>query len=437
MNNLVKKTAFTVGACILSVLPAIAQDAAGKQQQPAAPVAVAESQPKVLVRVTATTSARKYLAKHKADIVSADKRSIVVLTEQSAIGALKKAGLKVTETESFAAPSSTARTFQQQDRRYHDYMGTVASLRGIAMANPDVAAMFSIGKTIEGRDIIVLRINTQNDKMASSTKPGILFTAAMHGREHLGTEVAINLANWLVNNKNSQIIGPLLANRDIFIIPMVNPDGVEYDISDTAYKGWKKNTRKLLGGVGVDLNHNFPVFWGTPQNGLADIASDEYKGTAPFSEPETTALRNFITQSPNIRLAISYHTYGEQIFYPWFASASPVPNEQDATTLKLLASKAAALTGYAAMQGGAAAPNTGDFSDWLISTRRILPLEIVLSPNSKMPLKDAIAGFYPGSQMIDMATVPNLKAAHMFIAAAGDPAKFVRPQATETTVESK
>ena len=183
---------------------------------------------------------------------------------------------------------------------------------------------------------------------------------------------------------------------------MVNPDGVEYDISDTAYKGWKKNTRKLLGGVGVDLNHNFPVFWGTPQNGLADIASDEYKGTAPFSEPETTALRNFITQSPNIRLAISYHTYGEQIFYPWFASASPVPNEQDATTLKLLASKAAALTGYAAMQGGAAAPNTGDFSDWLISTRRILPLEIVLSPNSKMPLKDAIAGFYPGSQMIDM-----------------------------------
>ena len=122
MNNLVKKTAFTVGACILSVLPAIAQDAAGKQQQPAAPVAVAESQPKVLVRVTATTSARKYLAKHKADIVSADKRSIVVLTEQSAIGALKKAGLKVTETESFAAPSSTARTFQQQDRRYHDYM---------------------------------------------------------------------------------------------------------------------------------------------------------------------------------------------------------------------------------------------------------------------------------------------------------------------------
>ena len=69
--------------------------------------------------------------------------------------------------------------------------------------------------------------------------PPAVLRDSMHGREHLGTEVAINLANWLVNNKNSQIIGPLLANRDIFIIPM-HYAGDEINTGIETASGFKK-----------------------------------------------------------------------------------------------------------------------------------------------------------------------------------------------------
>ena len=73
----------------------------------------------------------------------------------------------------------------------------------------------------------------------------VLFTANQHGREHLTVEMALYILNQLTSS-DPQFTN-LVNNREIWIIPMVNPDGVEYDVATGAYRMWRKNRQPNSG----------------------------------------------------------------------------------------------------------------------------------------------------------------------------------------------
>lgn len=89
------------------------------------------------------------------------------------------------------------------------------------------------------------------------------------------------------------------------MVPCANPDGYEY--SRNHFSFWRKNRRQNADGTyGVDLNRNFPIGFTKTTNTLSNV----YGGAEPFSEPETTALKEFVEAHENITIALDYHSQG-------------------------------------------------------------------------------------------------------------------------------
>ena len=134
--------------------------------------------------------------------------------------------------------------FPTKDAAYHNYAELTEALNTLAKNNPDIVRMSSILKTAEGHDIWALRITS--DFNTASTKPAIIFMGGHHAREHLSVEMPLMLVQYLVDQYhagNAKVVS-LINSRDIHIIPVVNPDGMEYDIKDGSYKMWKHFYRK-------------------------------------------------------------------------------------------------------------------------------------------------------------------------------------------------
>src|SRR5690606_24982078 len=122
--------------------------------------------------------------------------------------------------------------------------------------------------------------------------PTSLLLGCHHAREHLSVEVPLKAAQYLARNyATNPRIKELLDTREVWIVPMINPDGAEYDIATGRYRMWRKNRRDNGDGTyGVDLNRNYATGWGGPGSS-ASPKSDVYHGPGAFSEPETRAVR--------------------------------------------------------------------------------------------------------------------------------------------------
>ena len=180
-------------------------------------------------------------------------------------------------------------------------------------AREDFGSVFSIGSSLQGRPILAIRFHIPSkDK---SPKPGAVFMGTHHAREHISTEVPLLTARWLAENRDHPGVRYLLETRDIYFIPIVNPDGAEYDIATGRYRWHRKNMRENSNGtIGVDLNRNYGWGWGgSGSSGYP--GSDTYRGPSAFSEPESRAVRDFLSANPHIRVAVSYHSAGELILY--------------------------------------------------------------------------------------------------------------------------
>ena len=198
--------------------------------------------------------------------------------------------------------------FPPSDDKYHDYRETVSFLESLVENFPTMAQLHEVGKSLEGRAILALHISADIQAKNSETKPGVVFMGGHHAREHLSVEMPLNLAHFLLNeSKVNQELFNLLQQRDIWIIPIVNPDGAEYDISPS-YRWWRKNMRNNNdGSFGVDLNRNYGFQWGG-RGSSHNTSSDIYRGTSALSEPETQSMKNFIESHTNLKALLSYHT---------------------------------------------------------------------------------------------------------------------------------
>lgn len=309
--------------------------------------------------------------------------------------------------------------FPRADAAFHTYEEMLAELRRLASSYPHLSSLFSIGKSVEGKDLWALKIGADNQKQ-NDDKPAIAYMGTHHAREHVSTEMPILYAKYLLENYLTDVrIKELVDRLDIYLIPMVNPDGAMHDIDGQRYKYWRKNRRQNHNNTfGVDLNRNYGYGWGTGGSST-NPSSDVYMGPQAFSEPETKAIRDFFLARPNISTALSFHTFSELILYPWGGLDSGVGG-QDQLIFEKMARDMASMNNYKPMQSSGLYIASGDTCDWLYGELKVYCFTFELSPSSMWG-----GGFYPGASIIGQVFDDNLEPMLYMADLADDPSRVL------------
>ncbi|HEY5489463.1 MAG TPA: M14 family zinc carboxypeptidase [Candidatus Limnocylindrales bacterium] len=338
-----------------------------------------------------------------------------------------------------AAPARAAvpQDFPPGYEGYHNYAEMVADIDAEVAAHPKIIKKFSIGKSYEGRDIWVVKISA-NVKVDAS-EPEVLFEAMHHAREHLAGEEALHLIHLLVDNYRSKPanqttdlqrrVSAIIKTREIFIVPMVNPDGAEYDISSgTGFQDWRKNRQPTPGSsqIGTDLNRNWGYKWGCCGGSSSKPGNITYRGPKPWSAPEVRALRDFVLSRvvngrQQITEAISWHTFNQQVMWPYGYTKADLPRTMTADDLaafQALGTQMADRNGYTAQQLSDLYITDGDATDWFYGDQRIFAFTIEMYPTDAVPEP---GGFYPPVSVIDRETTRNDDAVLYFLEQAGCP----------------
>ena len=237
--------------------------------------------------------------------------------------------------------------------------GSMGGFYTLAEVNAELDEMFtqypnlitqkvSIGTSIEGRPIYMAKIS--DNPTVNENEPQVMYTALHHAREPESMEQMIFFMFYLLENYGTDPeVTYLVNNREFYFVPVINPDGYEYNHITNPNGGgmWRKNRRNNGGSYGVDLNRNYGPYsyWNSSYGGSStDPYSDTYRGTAPFSEPETDAIRAFLS-TKNISNILNYHTYGNYLIYPYGCFPYLTP---DSLTFLEFSSDMTSFNGYSA-----------------------------------------------------------------------------------------
>ncbi|MBU0497171.1 MAG: PKD domain-containing protein [Candidatus Thermoplasmatota archaeon] len=236
-------------------------------------------------------------------------------------------------------------------RVFHDYPALTTELQTIASSYPSIAQLYELGTSVQGRSIWGLKI-TDNPTI-DEDEPEVRMAGLHHGDELMSVELNLNLAWLLVDDYGTDPdITDLVNNCEIWIIPMVNPDGRMASPSPTRYNA-----------NGVDLNRDYGYMWagsgGSPSS---------------FSQPETQTIRVHALEH-NFVLSLSFHTTAAYVNYLWNFKPQPSPDD---LMIQQLSYAYAGLSGYTAIRGYdwyQTRGDTNDFSygcrgdiDWTIET---------------------------------------------------------------------
>jgi len=183
--------------------------------------------------------------------------------------------------------------------------------------------------TIEGRPVYYVKISDNPNE--AENEPQVLYTGMHHAREPIGMQHLLYYMYYLLENyETNNEVKTLVDNTEMFFIPIVNPDGYQRNITTNPNGGgmWRKNRRVTGGGyVGVDLNRNYGWGWGYDDEGSSPYPSqDTYRGSAPFSEPETQIIKEFC-ESHDFKIALNYHSYSNLLLYAWGYIPELTPDE--------------------------------------------------------------------------------------------------------------
>lgn len=206
----------------------------------------------------------------------------------------------------------------------YDYNKMVADAEKLAEMYPDIVKLSSIGKSVEGRDLTLIEFGKGKNK--------IFVCGAHHGREYITTTYLMYAIDRYANcYRTGSMWGnfnpkDILNDATFYIVPMVNPDGVNLVINGIestqnpeevaklpifegkqyGYSAWKANIR------GVDLNWNYDKDWSVKKNKNVR-GSSGFTGDGPYTEPESMAMADYVDNN-YFDAYVSYHTQGE-IFY--------------------------------------------------------------------------------------------------------------------------
>ncbi|MER7678258.1 M14 family metallopeptidase [Streptomyces sp. NPDC096934] len=301
--------------------------------------------------------------------------------------------------------------FPSADSKYHNYAEANAEIDQRIAAYPGIMSKRVIGKSYQGRDIVAVKVS---DNVATDeNEPEVLLTFHQHAREHLTVEMALYLLRELGAGYggDSRVTG-MVNNREIWIVPDLNPDGGEYDIATGSYRSWRKNRQPNSGSsyVGTDLNRNWNHRWGCCGGSSGSTSSETYRGASAESAPEVKVVADFVRSRvvggrQQIRAGIDFHTYSELVLWPFgFTTADTTTGmtADDAAAFKAVGRKMAASNGYTPEQSSDLYITDGSIDDYLWGTQKIFDFTFEMYPRSSSG-----GGFYPPDEVIERETSRN------------------------------
>ncbi len=279
----------------------------------------------------------------------------------------------------------------------------------------------SIGTTIELRNQYAIKIS--DNPNVNEDEPEILFTAAIHAREVITPLVLLHFMNHLTDNYGiDPEITELVDTREIWFILINNPDGYyQNEVSDPAGGGmWRKNRRDNGDGTyGVDLNRNFGYMWGYDDIGSSPITNGEtYRGTGPFSEPESQNIKAFI-ESHEFDITIFYHSYGNLLLWPWGYIREYTPDE---AIFNEMGDSVSSWNGYNPGPGWILYTVNGDTDDWCYGEQTTKNKNFSFTPE----VGSNVDGFWPDPSRIPQLISENLEP-NLFLTRSAGNLEVLRP----------
>ncbi|UCD63847.1 MAG: immune inhibitor A [Candidatus Zixiibacteriota bacterium] len=253
-----------------------------------------------------------------------------LFTDADGLARIRKAGLSVEVLiEDVAAYYAEQLAEYDGMGGYKTFSEVVAYLDGMIADHPDIISdKISIGQSIEGRDIWAVKISDNPD--VDEDEPEIFFNALTHANEPAGMEVLIYLLDHLTDSYGlDPEVTNIVDNREVWCVLVVNPDGYVYNELTYPDGGgtWRKNRRYITSTTyGVDINRNWGYMWAYDNIGSSPTPSSPgYRGEAPFSEPETQAMRDFIL-AHDFEIVVDYHAPGPGFIWPYCYDVSLTPD---------------------------------------------------------------------------------------------------------------
>jgi len=305
---------------------------------------------------------------------------------------------------------------------YHNYTEIVTILLALNETYPNVVDVFSIGKSWWNRDIYCVRLTNESDQ---KPKPEVFFVGYHHAREQISSELPLYFVVHAATSFGlNETVTELINKSEIYVVVALNVDGfylfeandwqrknaspidedddelvdedppededgdgfVEQLINYTdpqwpSFIRWEgidndsdgKYAEDWIGGV--DLNRNYDYGW---EGGSTSPGSEIYGGPAPFSEPETQAIRDFVLEHDFMH-AISFHSGVELILYPWGYTYAPPPDEAEFIDIAGNLSNLTGGTPY--MQSSDLYTAHGISDDWMYGVKGVLALTCEIFSN--------------------------------------------------------
>jgi len=194
---------------------------------------------------------------------------------------------------------------------YHTLAEIEQYVQGLADSFPNLAQTFVVGNSLEGRPIRGILISGAG---GPNGKPDFVIHGTIHAREWI-TSMAMPymIETLLTSYGNDPLLTQLVDRVNFHVVSVTNPDGFAYTQTD---RMWRKNRRNNGNSTfGVDLNRNYGVGWGG-EGSSGNTGSETYRGTAPFSEPESQVMRDWQLSLPNFAGFIDVHSYSQLVLQP-------------------------------------------------------------------------------------------------------------------------
>ena len=326
---------------------------------------------------------------------------------------------------SSVTPKVEATNIQVGWGHYHNYTEVVEILLRLNATFPTIVDVFSVGQSWQNRTIYCVRLTNENHSQA---KPETLYVGFHHARERISAELPLYFVTYAAENyATNATVRRLLDLTEIYVIPALNVDG--FDAVD-ANEWHRKNVRPFdedddglvdedppddadgdgyieqlgrwdgeewlsirLEGIdndgdgltneddvgGVDLNRNYGYQWNaTCSSGSANRSAEDYRGPVAFSESETRAIRDLVTNH-RFRYAVSFHSGDECIVYPWGYTATLT---SDDLTFRGIAEALSALVDAPNVRGGEWYTMSGSWDDWMYGDQGVLAITCEIYGNN-------------------------------------------------------
>uniref|UniRef100_A0A3P8VUG0 Carboxypeptidase B2 (plasma) n=1 Tax=Cynoglossus semilaevis TaxID=244447 RepID=A0A3P8VUG0_CYNSE len=222
--------------------------------------------------------------------------------------------------------STDPRSSQTFYERYHSLEDIYFWINRTIQDNPATVSVVLIGSSFEKRPLYALKLSMNNQP----NKKAMWIDCGIHAREWISPAFCLWFVQYSLSfYKRNHDITTILDNMDVYVLPVMNPDGYHYTWTNN--RMWRKNRSASSGSscIGVDLNRNFDANWCT-EGASNDPCSEIYCGAFPESEPESAAVANFLrNHRDSIQLYFSIHSYSQMLLFPFSCTMDEAQNHAD------------------------------------------------------------------------------------------------------------